>query len=363
MLILTLDHMLASHRSFHHRLQYARQSWWTSDFDPIVEVFSDNTTSNVTFDLPNLIDTGCDTSYHMGLWCKNMAMFKRWREDPKFADVHWFWRAMDDSAAHFKNMVWLARQYDWRKPIVLGTKDCWEYDYPDGGPGFLISRGLLNSPTLLDSWNATLSTQVRGKTTILDDALWGILIAREKAKFYHNNGFTHNPLNSKSELYNYYLRQRGHEWPVTWRPVAWHSPGKNLQSMPEVYKALHSIDYANLSTTAYHPPLCKCIPGRHSVCAHDTELIHRHKKDGPCAWANTWLDCIGVGPFPNSVNTTRPYNMNLALVKAGKKTIPIPEEEPPRRRSVEEDRARKKSPVKSPNPSKPVQNRGRRNNV
>jgi hypothetical protein len=289
-------------RKFHNRVQWALKSWWERDYDPIVEVLTDTdnpiatATDNTTFIIPNVFNTSCPNTYNYGLWCKNLWMLKRWRDDPKFKDVKWFYRGMDDSWMHMENLVWLARQYDHTKPMAIGERVCdfSNADYPDGGPGFLISRGVIDHPNYYEGWKKAL--ELNKPHGVYDDLIWGLYMRVNNITMIHYHGISHTALYEGSQLYRYYARQKDHDWPLAFRPVAYHQSGKTLQLMPEVHKTMWSVDYGRVVTNPYVPPNCNCVKNVHRKCTWNETL----NASGPCTWSSGELKCIGPGPWPNS---------------------------------------------------------------
>jgi len=286
-------------RDLHHRMQWQLKSWWKREFDPIVSVLSDsndpwflsNDGQNMT--IPNLYNTGCDSSYFAGLCCKNHWMLKYWKEDPKFKHVRWFYRGMDDSWVHLQNLVWLAQQYNHSKPVVIGERVCtWtNLDYPDGGPGFLISRAVLEHPQYLSAWSETLKERPNSGW---DDFIWGAYVQKNNITFVHYHGFSHANIHANSSLYNYFLKQKDTPWPLSFRPVAYHQSGDSLEFMPTMDEKLHEIDYSIPHSDPYTPPNCRCLERAHKRCGYNITLSR-----GGCKVAQTELECLGPGPWPN----------------------------------------------------------------
>lgn len=265
-------------------------------FDGVVEIYSDTTESNVAFSLPPLMDSRCDNSYNFGLWCKNYAMMKRWKEDPAYANVRWFFRMMDDTWLHLENLVWLTSQYDHRQPLVLGERVCAEtgYDYPGGGTGFAISRGVIDTLGVLDIWNRTL--EWNRPSPILDDVMWGIFIAKLPITFIHTPSM-YGTLVPSSDLFKLYLSQKNHPWALNFRPVASHQAGNtSLRLMPEIHEKLNGLDYNFVDPFPYVPPHCKCDRKVHLRCTWNSELQGRGK---PCNWSAGPLVCLGPPPYPH----------------------------------------------------------------
>lgn len=286
---------IISSRTFHPRLQWLLTSWWTRDIDSIVTVLSDTTEStfkvgDVQMEIPNVVNTSCPNTYNYGLWCKNLYMLRDWRDNPKYKYVKWFYRGMDDSWLHLENLVWLTKAYDHREPLVIGEIVCNQEPYPDGGPGFLISRGLIDHPLVVESWEKALKQN--GQHTIFDDVLWGIYMKINNATLVHYHGITHGTLNRNSEVYNYYLKQKDKRWPLNFRPVAYHQQGEDVKLMPDVTRELHQINYGRLSNDLYTPPDCKCHNPGHRRCWWP-------KSPGDmCYWSSPHLYCLGPGPWP-----------------------------------------------------------------
>lgn len=207
---------------------------------------------------------------------------------------------MDDSWLHLENLVWMTKQYDHRQKIIIGEKQCFETDrpYPDGGPGFAISRGVIDSLTLLDNWNKALDMNQPRK--IYDDVIWGILIELERITLIHTSSIMHLHMAPDVELYQLYLMQRNRTWGLSFRPVAYHQDGPTLELMPEIDRQLKNIDYGNVSPFPYTPPHCTCpIPRIHMKCVVGTYDQEIHAKGHLCAFNSGPLICHGPGPFPH----------------------------------------------------------------
>lgn len=279
------------------------KSWWKRSEDVLFDVLSDSSDSsfldseghNVT--IPNLHSTGCDSSYQRGLCCKNAWMLKHWKEEARFKNVKWFYRGMDDSWVHLPNLVHLAAKYDHTKPMIIGERVCTTVhaEYADGGPGFLISRGVIDHPDLLSSWDRGVREIVG---YVLDDMVWGLYAKKNGISVVHEHGFSHASLSPKTEIYNYYLRQEGREWPLTFRPIAYHQGDDAIQYMPEVNKRMTEMDFGIPSKDPYTPPNCLCQETAHRRCGYSPEL-----SKGKCFGATGELVCYGPGPWPNNVTS------------------------------------------------------------
>lgn len=286
---------IISSKTFHPRLQWPMKSWWTRDIDSIVTVLSDTSESTfregeVLTEIPNVLNTSCPNTYNYGLWCKNKWMLREWRDNPKYKHVKWFYRGMDDSWLHLENVVWLMRSYDYREPLVIGEIVCNPDPYPDGGPGFFISRGLIDHPLVVESWEQALKQN--GPNTIFDDVIWGIYLKINNATLVHYHGITHGTLNRNSEVYNYYIKQKDKRWPLNYRPVAYHQQQHDVEFMPEVTRQLHQINYGRLSNDLYTPPDCKCHNPAHRRCWWP------ESPGDMCYWSSPHLYCLGPGPWP-----------------------------------------------------------------
>lgn len=271
------------------------KSWWTRDIDPIVTVLSDTNEATLADGLvvPGLVNTGCPNTYNYGLWCKNLWMLREWRDNPKYKHVKWFYRGMDDTWLQLENLVWLTKTHDYRQPIVIGERVCEARGfYPDGGPGFLISRGVIDHPDLISGWNASLKLN-GGEKEIIDDMIWGLYIKLNKLTFIHSNGISHATLSQDSEVWQYFLHQQGHPWPLHFRPVAYHQQEEHLQFMPHMTRQLSKLNYAHLSNDLYTTPDCQCRTNLHRRCSW------AHSNLGPCDWWSPLLYCLGPGPWPH----------------------------------------------------------------
>jgi hypothetical protein len=305
-------------------LQWALKSWWTGEYNAIVQVLSDSDENEIelgdegrVLQVPNLVNTECPPTYNFGLWCKDLWMLTQWREDPRFSKVKWFYRGMDDTWLHLENLVWLSRQYDHRKAIVIGEMVCESRGtYPDGGPGFLISRGVIDHPNALHAFHEALA--LNDPQPVLDDVIWGLYTKLNNVTLVHNNGISHLSHFAESETYQYFLHQQKTEkgWPLNFRPIAYHQKDELLPFMPEMDRSLKAIDFNQPSRDSYSTPGCYCRDGDHRRCSWDKPMYDIGEDKGGCRWASSSLFCLGPGPWPNSPSPVVDYSDSNALDQA-----------------------------------------------
>lgn len=281
-------------RKYHHKIKHILDSWWTKERRNISYVFSD-TNNEIEFNLPNLVNTGCDESYNYGLYCKNGAMIKYWLSEPKFSKVKWFIRGMDDAYIHLENLHYLTKQYDPSKPIIIGERYCyWSgHDYPNGGPGIILSRAAIENFNW-EMWEHSLKVQT-GK--IFDDVIWGDYIHYANITFIHHHGITQEPVeeNDHQQLFNYMMDQKNKSWPLSFRPTMIHQRG-SIHLMPWLHQKLHELSYLPIHPDAYDPPLCYCPKDKnvHQKCAWNQKYA-----ESSCHWSSQTLICLGPGPYIN----------------------------------------------------------------
>jgi hypothetical protein len=261
---------IISSKNYHPKLNAALHTWITPERQSMIEVFSDSSDRSSLVRNVKVTNTGCENTYTLGLWCKNMMMFRSWKYDARYKDVQWFFRAMDDTWVHLENLLDLSSKYDPSVPMLIGEKVCYwtGTEYPDGGPGFLMSRGFIEkySESL---FNSTLDTH-EGET--LDDIMFGQFLSSMHIKVTHHPGITHASLEPYPDsTYNYYLAQKGKPWPLTHRPVASHQGTfRGMDFMPRLNYEMHQIDFNNLHPNPVTVPDCNCGKGRvaHSRCSY-----------------------------------------------------------------------------------------------
>lgn len=168
----------------------------------------------------------------------------------------WVMRLMDDTWLHLENLYHLTQQYNASEPIVIGEKYCHpRFEYPTGGPGFLLSRGAIDA---FDFENWRLLSETRTKDTVFDDLAWGQQIKAMHAKLIHHNGFSQFPASLGNPIYNY--MQSRHTWDLPFRPIAYHQGPNRFEHMVELEDLLHRLPYDNLETKLPLPnPECKCF--------------------------------------------------------------------------------------------------------
>lgn len=270
-------------------------SWWTEERRSLVHVFSDSIKPE-SASIPNTIDTGCNNTYYFGIWCKNSAMIQYWKTEEKFKDVQWFVRVMDDTYLHLENLHHLVNQYNPKDKILLGDMYCVEenYTYPSGGPGFIISRGLLDDWNW-DDWMAPLIALDHDGDKFADDVLWGEYLVRRNISITNHMGITQSPYDYGSQLMQYMLTFSAETpWALPFRPVAIHQQ-KRVDKMVELDRILHFIPYHIEASPLMVLPECTCRPLSHQKCSWNHALVDAEV----CRWASQSLLCFGPGPWPN----------------------------------------------------------------
>lgn len=228
------------------------------------------------------INTGCSDTYQEGLLCKNRQMILTFRQEP-FKHYKWVMRLMDDTWIHMENLWHLTKQYNSSEAIVIGEKYCHpKFEYPTGGPGFLLSRGIIDSFDM-ENWRRLSETHTAD--TVFDDLAWGHQIQDMGAKLIHNNGFSQFPASIGNPIFNY-MKHR-HTWDLPFRPVAYHQGPNRFDLMAELEDVLHKLPYDILETKLPLPnPECKCYTRKinsHEVrCTPrpDQSLTHRQACGG-----------------------------------------------------------------------------------
>lgn len=202
------------------------------------------------------VNTGCSNTYQDGLLCKNRQMILMFRQGP-YSHYKWVMRLMDDTWLHMENLWHLTKQYNSSESIIIGEKFCHpKFAYPTGGPGFVLSRGAIDSFDI-NHWREMSDN--RSPTTVFDDLAWGQQIQAMGAKFIHHNGFSQVSAAKGNPIYNY--MQNRHKWNLPFRPVAYHQGPSRFDMMTELEDVLHKLPYDILDTENMLPnPECKCYP-------------------------------------------------------------------------------------------------------
>jgi len=271
------------------RLNQLLDSWISGGREAMVEVFSDTNDGSFLMrpDL-KMRDCGCPASYTTGLWCKNLVMMRAWKTEARYKDVKWFYRAIDDTFIHLENLMWLTKQYDHNQSILIGEKVCYwtGVEYPDGGPGFVMSRKFVDMWSE-ELWNMTLATH-EGET--IDDLMWGQLLDRMRMPMTHYPGIRHSELLDTSGIYQYFMKHANGPWPLKFRPVAYHQGiAGGMEFLPQLTYDLHQIAYDNVHPGAVDAAPCGC--GRRKI------------KHGRCSYEPNYLrsdygEMTDLGPGP-----------------------------------------------------------------
>jgi len=269
-------------------------TWLTEGRDTMMEAFTDTKAGAgelIRTTGLRIQYTTCPATYTYGLWCKNMEMMRTWKTDPRYKDVKWFYRAMDDTFIHLENLLWLTKQYDYTQPIVIAEKVCYwtGVEYPDGGPGFVMSRGFVDQWTE-ETFNKTFDAH-EGET--IDDLMWGQVLERMNVKMIHYPGIRHAHMSDTyANLYRYIMEHQNRPWPLKFRPIAFHQgvPG-GLEFLPRLVQDLHQIDYDNVHPDAQDAAPCSCGPRRevwHRRCSYAPKYPRANRGSlhdfGPGPW-------------------------------------------------------------------------------
>lgn len=280
----------------HERVAQAMNSWWNlSEFQNVVSIFSDRGTSQLSDGriIPNVIDTKCDSTYNVGLWCKNTFMFNYWRTK-QFSHIKWFVRLMDDSYVHMENLLELLLHYDPKEKIVLGDRFCyWGHDYPSGGPGIVFSRAVLEDWNLKD-WEKPFHSK-SSPNNFFDDVAWGSYLKLRNITVINHMGIEQQPNQHDSPQWKYWMRFEngsGNLWNLPYRPVLLHQHNTRMD-MKTVHEKLHNLAYLPLADKLMEVPPCLCPPQAHQKCIWDQSLVSK----GRCQWGFDRLECIGPGPW------------------------------------------------------------------
>jgi hypothetical protein len=283
----------------HHRLAHAMESWWNfEEFKDMVTVFSDVGSPHRLPDgreIPNIVETDCENTYNVGLWCKNTYMWKYWRSKPEFKDVQWFVRVMDDSYVHMENLLDLVKQYNSSERTVIGDKHCAHtgHPYPSGGPGVLFSRGLLEDFDEA-TWKRPVEEAI-SPSRVFDDVIWGDYLNLRNVPIINHMGIEQTPNRLEAPQWHYWMRFEnglGNLWNLPYRPVLLHQHGMPM-NMTYLHIKLHNITYSPLADQLVEIPECKCPGFRHQKCVWNQDLTDR----GRCQWGFERLECIGPGPW------------------------------------------------------------------
>jgi hypothetical protein len=229
---------------------WAENTYWFSDNDVLtVKEFPKSMRNNWVF-------TGCDKQYTSGLLCKNKKMISFFQQ-PENRHYKWVMRLMDDTYLHIENLAELVGRYNESLPIVIGEKYCHpSFSYPTGGPGFVISRGLIDSFDF-QNWQ-TLTSRHNIKESLYDDLVWGQQLIHMKALLMHHHGFSQLSASKANPMFNYLISRE--TWNLPFRPIAYHQGPNKFDIMPHLEDILHRLPYDNLDSRMIGAPDCQCWP-------------------------------------------------------------------------------------------------------
>jgi hypothetical protein len=293
--------------SYHSRIMDAMNSWWDyKRFKDVVSVFSDTTntqSSEVGRPIANVIDTGCESSYNYGIWCKNAYMMEYWQTSEKFKNVKWFVRVMDDTYVHLENILQLVSQYDYREKMVIGEKWCknGEFEFPIGGSGFIISRAVVEDFDW-PSWAHAIK-RVNKMSDFVDDMAWGNYLKLRKIPIVHHGGIRQFPQHPTIPIYRYWMqfhpsnfhnnRYVSH-WNMDFRPLLLHQQNAPIP-MKVLHQNLHELRYTPVATkNLIEIPYCFCNSDRViRKCFIDQAMLDQ----GACFRPEENLFCTAPGPW------------------------------------------------------------------
>jgi hypothetical protein len=291
--------------NYQPRLLEAIHTWWNQDdFEDVVTVFSDTEdaeTPEFGTEIPNLVDTGCESSYNYGIWCKNTFMLEYWRDNSKFKNVKWFVRAMDDSYLHLENILHHVSQYNHSEKIVFAEKWCYNgiNDFPVGGSGFILSRAVVDDFNWSD-WSISIKNK-RRLNKLIDDMAWGEYLARRNISVTHHLGIRQLPSHPGMPLYRYWMQfhpsrhNNNYPWNMDFRPLLLHQHGLPIP-MSLLHQNLHQIRYTPVAESSQLIGLESCYCNKDKMirkCFYDWELL----RSGECTRPDDKLKCIAPGPW------------------------------------------------------------------
>jgi hypothetical protein len=205
----------------------------------------------------NWINTGCENTYSIGLVCKNKKVVETFGSPP-FANYKWLFRLMDDTFLHPENAWHLLSTLNSSQPMLIGERFCHhQFDYPTGGPGLIISRGLIDGFEV-SVWNDIASHRTV-KEGVFDDLVWGQYIKRKGIPLTHHNGFSQVPASLANPFFNYVMGRK--KWNLDFRPIAYHQGPNKQIFMTRIQDALHRLPYDE--TDSQHMlkvQPCQCWP-------------------------------------------------------------------------------------------------------
>jgi len=299
---------MISTEKYHSRIMESMNSWWNyEEFKDVVTVFSDtanNQSVEVGRPIANVIDTGCESTYNYGIWCKNTYMLEYWRNDPKFLNVKWFVRAMDDTYLHLENILNEVSKHDHREKVVIGEKWCKQgrHEFPVGGSGFIFSRAVLYDYDW-SSWSLSIKN-VKSMNEFIDDMVWGEYLQRRGIEITHHGGVHQFPMYPGMPLYRYWMQFHSstniaklHPWNMDFRPLLLHHQGLPIP-MQLLHQNLHELQYTPVLDSTHKDfitiPKCVCNSDRViRKCYHSKRLLesgscHRPDENMQCIAPATW---------------------------------------------------------------------------
>lgn len=270
---------------------------WLKPFYDIVTVISDSN-DNLSGDklpIPGFVNSyatefKCDSSYQVGLWCKNKLMIHRWKAHPDYnKDVRWYIRLMDDTYVHEENLAALLSSIPHSdKPTYIGDQWCHDtnHSYLYGGSGMVFNKAVLE--TFDDDLWESIPGRYSGLQN-LDDLCWGAYMTHTSpVNLIHHHGFTHID-SSRLEHEIWELVTRDHvqsPWPL----VMIHLAHDAYIRMEDVHRMIHEADpllkfKAGVSDAV--PAPCNCVPGFHSRCLARKAFL----QDSECRWVGYKWRC------------------------------------------------------------------------
>lgn len=164
---------------------------------------------------------------------------------------------MDDTFIHAENAWQFVSNLNASEPALIGERFCHpNFEYPTGGPGFIISRGLIDAFDF-KSWTAIqINRSVR--EGVFDDLVWGQLLQRMNVSITHHNGFSQTSASLGNPMFNYMTGRTS--WNLPFRPIAYHQGPHKFSLMSQLQDVLHRLPYEELDPYMIELPPCKCWP-------------------------------------------------------------------------------------------------------
>jgi len=254
---------LLSSNKYHDRLRVAHEDWGHKWVERGLLWYYSDRPDNIT----NLIHTErCDDSYHgpLGLCCKTRYLFEHLQKVRPDAD--WFLRAMDDTYIFVENVARLVKKLDPEQPWLIGAKNCQRHAvgsfgkyfqptparafFPDGGPGWLVSKGFLK--VVNPHWN--MWDEIVRTVMPVDDCAFGVFAAAHDIGIIHYKGFSQEPGDYPTcKECPYLCNNIGNKWTKPWIPVTFHQHWHGILGKPNELKTLDAVLHMNFDFDEVNP--------------------------------------------------------------------------------------------------------------